>query len=73
MIQNGIEMTGMPSWSNEYKENDIWSVVAFLKQLPNISAQQYQEMTRASSHGGIDFFVGLGLPKIPSWHAACPK
>ena len=52
VIQNGIEMTDMPSWSHEYKEKDIWSVVAFLKQLPNISAQQYQDMVRASSHGG---------------------
>ena len=52
VIRNGIEMTGMPSWSHEYKEKDIWSVVAFLKRLPNISAQQYQEMMRASSHVG---------------------
>ena len=52
VIQNGIEMTGMPSWSHQYKEKDTWSVVAFLKQLPNISAQQYQDMARASGHGG---------------------
>jgi len=48
VINNGIKMTGMPYWSHEYKEEDTWSVVAFLKQLPNISAQQYRQMTQTA-------------------------
>jgi mono/diheme cytochrome c family protein len=48
VINNGIKMTGMPYWSHEFKEEDTWSVVAFLKQLPNISAQQYQQMTQTT-------------------------
>ncbi len=47
VIQNGIKMTGMPYWSHEYKEKDAWSVVAFLKQLPAISAQQYRKKITA--------------------------
>lgn len=38
VIKNGIKMTGMPYWSHEYKEEDTWSVVAFLRQFPNTSA-----------------------------------
>lgn len=45
VIQNGIKMTGMPFWSHQYKDKDAWSIVAFLKQLPHISAQQYRQMT----------------------------
>ena len=37
VIKNGIKMTGMPYWSHEYKEEDTWSVVAFLRQFPNTS------------------------------------
>jgi mono/diheme cytochrome c family protein len=48
VIKNGIKMTGMPYWSHEYKEEDTWSVVAFLKQLPDISAQQYRQMTQTA-------------------------
>jgi mono/diheme cytochrome c family protein len=48
VIKNGIKMTGMPYWSHEYTDKDIWSVVAFLKQLPNISAQQYRQMTQTA-------------------------
>lgn len=44
MIMHGIKITGMPSWRHDYKEQDAWNMVAFLKQLPNISAQQYRQM-----------------------------
>ena len=49
VIKNGIKMTGMPYWSHAYKDQDTWSVVAFLKQFPNISAQQYQQMTQTAN------------------------
>ena len=52
VIKNGIKMTGMPYWSYEYQERDTWSVVAFLEQLPNISAQHYQEMTQTAKPSG---------------------
>jgi len=37
VIKNGIKMTGMPYWSHEYKEEDTWSVVAFLMHFPKAS------------------------------------
>ena len=54
VIKNGIKMTGMPYWSHEYKEQDTWSVVAFLKQFPDISAQQYQQMLQTGSQQNLD-------------------
>ena len=48
VIKNGIKMTGMPYWSHEYQERDTWSVVAFLEQFPNISEEQYQQMTQTA-------------------------
>lgn len=44
VIMHGIRMTGMPSWEHEYKDDDAWSVVAFLRELPRLSPQQYQQM-----------------------------
>ena len=48
VVTNGIKMTGMPSWS--YTEPDAWSVVAFVKQLPKMTEQQYQEMKQSAEH-----------------------
>ena len=46
VIKNGINMTGMPSFTLAgAKDEDIWSIVAFLKQLPKISEADYKTWT----------------------------
>jgi mono/diheme cytochrome c family protein len=43
VIKNGINMTGMPSFTLAgAKDEDLWSIVAFLKKLPNISEADYK-------------------------------
>jgi mono/diheme cytochrome c family protein len=43
VIKNGIAMTGMPSFKIAgVKDEDIWSIVAFLKKLPSISEADYK-------------------------------
>ena len=41
VIKNGINMTGMPSFGSS-SEQEIWSIVAFIKQLPSVSAEQFK-------------------------------
>jgi mono/diheme cytochrome c family protein len=48
VIMHGIKMTGMPSWEHEYKGDDAWSVVAFVRELPRLTPQQYQQMVAAA-------------------------
>jgi mono/diheme cytochrome c family protein len=46
VIKNGINMTGMPSFALAgAKDEDIWSIVAFLKKLPSISEADYKTWT----------------------------
>ena len=46
VIKNGINMTGMPSFGLAgTKDEDIWSLVAFLKKLPSISEAEYKAWT----------------------------
>jgi mono/diheme cytochrome c family protein len=46
VIKNGINMTGMPSFGLAgAKDDDIWSIVAFLKFLPTVSEAEYQVWT----------------------------
>jgi mono/diheme cytochrome c family protein len=48
VVKNGINMTGMPSFALAgAKDQDLWSIVAFLKQLPNISEADYKAWTAA--------------------------
>ncbi len=46
IIKNGINMTGMPSFSLAGAKDDaIWSIVAFVKKLPTVSEAEYKAWT----------------------------
>ena len=48
VIKNGINMTGMPSFALAgSKDEDLWSIVAFVKKLPIISEADYKSWTAA--------------------------
>lgn len=42
IVKNGIKYTGMPAWAARRRDDEVWAVVAFLKQLPSLDAQQYR-------------------------------
>jgi mono/diheme cytochrome c family protein len=49
VIKNGIKMTGMPAFGLTHSDAKIWSMVAFLKQLPQMDAAQYAASLKAAS------------------------
>lgn len=44
IVKNGIKMTGMPAFGNTHDDQEIWSVVAFVQQLPNVTAEQFTRL-----------------------------
>ena len=44
VLKHGIKMTGMPAWQFRMADDDLWAVVAFLKQLPLLSVAEYQAL-----------------------------
>lgn len=55
IIKHGIKSTGMPAWGRFMEDQYIWSLVAFLEQLPSLTPQEYQALVNASDghqHGG---------------------
>ena len=41
LVKHGIKFTGMPAWPAPQRNDEIWAVVAFLRQLPRLNADQY--------------------------------
>ena len=41
----GVRMTGMPAWTVTKSDTDIWSIVAFLEQLPGMTPDTYKKLT----------------------------
>jgi mono/diheme cytochrome c family protein len=44
VIKEGIKMTGMPAWKYRMSDEDIWSVVAFLPAMAQLTPQQYARL-----------------------------
>ena len=52
VIKHGINMTGMPAWS-DHSDEEIWATVGFLEKLPGMSEEDYARLVMASmAHGG---------------------
>jgi hypothetical protein len=50
VVKNGINMTGMPSFAQAgAKDDEIWSIVAFLKKLPSVSEADYKAWTTSAA------------------------
>ena len=45
IIKHGMKMSGMPAWGATHDDARIWAMVAFLQQLPRLTARQYQILT----------------------------
>jgi hypothetical protein len=46
VVKNGINMTGMPSFGSiDVPDQEIWSIVAFVKRLPSVSDDDFKAWT----------------------------
>ncbi|MEE9174617.1 MAG: cytochrome c, partial [Thermodesulfobacteriota bacterium] len=52
--KNGIKMTGMPAFGLSHSDQEIWSIVAFLKQLPDLTPEDYDAL---KNNGSFDFDI----------------
>lgn len=42
IIKHGVKLTAMPAWGKTHSDDLIWDMVAFVRQLPKMTAAQYQ-------------------------------
>src|SRR5579864_6853818 len=44
IVKHGLKLTGMPSWGKTHSDDEVWSLVAFLKKLPDLEPDQYKSL-----------------------------
>ena len=57
IVANGIRMTGMPAFQPTHKEKEIWEIVAFLRHLDALTAEEeraLQNETRGAVRRGAE-------------------
>ena len=53
VVKHGLKMTGMPAWGVTHDDKLLWDVVAFLRKLPELTADQYKALVASApkTHG----------------------
>jgi len=44
IVLHGIKYTGMPAWSSQRRQDEVWAVVAFLRTLKDLDTPSYREL-----------------------------
>jgi cytochrome c553 len=44
IVKHGIKFTGMPGWPVQQRDDEIWTMVAFLRRLPALDAAAYRQL-----------------------------
>ena len=60
-IKHGIKMSGMPAWGRTHDDPTIWSIVAFVRKLPDLDAAQYRAIV-AKAPPDDDMDMDMGHP-----------
>lgn len=68
IVKHGLQYTGMPAWSGEDRDDEVWAVVAFLQVLPDLSETSYRDLAYGNApreprwENAGEAFVELGRP-----------
>ena len=46
IVQNGIRMTGMPAFGPTHKDEELWTLVAFMRHLPELTRAEEAELEK---------------------------
>ncbi len=44
IIKHGVKLTGMPAWGVTHDDELLWDLVAFVRKLPDLTADQYKDL-----------------------------
>jgi mono/diheme cytochrome c family protein len=61
VIKHGLKMSAMPAWGLSHDDETIWSMVAFLQKLPNLTPAEYKDIV-ARAPPDDDMKMPMGMP-----------
>ena len=60
VIKHGVKLTAMPAWGKTHDDDLIWDMVAFIRQLPKMSAQQYPAAVASAPESHEEMMEQMG-------------
>jgi cytochrome c553 len=62
VVRHGVKYTGMPAWPTQKRDDEVWAEVAFLRALPEMSAETYARLAL----GGEEPDGAVGNDELPA-------
>lgn len=62
VVKHGIKFTGMPAWTSQPRDDEVWAMVAFLLELPRLDMAGYRELVHGAAGHAHD---GTALDQPP--------
>lgn len=44
IVKHGVRFTGMPAWPTQQRDDEVWAMVAFLRELPGMREARWREL-----------------------------
>ncbi|HEX5733578.1 MAG TPA: c-type cytochrome [Blastocatellia bacterium] len=65
IVKHGVKFTGMPAWPSQHRDDEVWAMVAFLRALPELDAEQYRRLVNdeAAATTAVGPIQGLQIPE----------
>jgi cytochrome c553 len=71
IVKHGVRFTGMPAWPVQTRDDEVWAMVAFLRELPAMEEGTYRDL--AYGHGGSPTFNPTDLDRVLAECSRCHR
>lgn len=44
IVKHGVRFTGMPAWPTQARDDEVWAMIAFLRELPGLDRGRYRDL-----------------------------
>ena len=51
IVKHGVKPSGMPAFPTQHRDDEVWSIVSFLRQLPTMTVGQYRALAYGDDRG----------------------
>ncbi|TKT76153.1 c-type cytochrome [Aquamicrobium sp. LC103] len=59
IVKHGVKYTGMPAWPTQERDDEVWAMVAFLRELPGLDAERYRELAYGDAEPALGRAYGF--------------
>jgi cytochrome c553 len=60
IVKHGVRFTGMPAWPTQQRDDEVWAMIAFLRELPDMDEATWRDLAYGGSEPPIGQTPDLG-------------